>query len=158
MGSRIWLGQGSNGESSLHSKLGRQAAHRTVTLCACCLTSPALPLVRLALPLPLPLLQKDTKRLERLQHNAEFTGGSIIDAQQADFLALDPEAPQYQAVRAVLLDPSCSGSGTSFSRMDYLLPSSADRLKGGLGLGLCLVCLRVQSCWKLLPDILPCYY
>jgi putative methyltransferase len=80
----------------------------------------------------LPLPQKDPKRLERLQHNSEFTGGSIIDAQQADFLALDPEAPQYQAVRAVLLDPSCSGSGTSFSRMDYLLPSSADRLKGGL--------------------------
>ena len=82
----------------------------------------------LALPLP----QKDPKRLQRLQHNAEFTGGSIIAAQQADFLALDPEAPQYAAVRAVLLDPSCSGSGTSFSRMDFLLPSSADRLKGGL--------------------------
>ena len=96
-------------------------------------------------------LQKDPKRLERLQHNAAFTGGSIIDAQQADFLGLDPEAPQYQAVRAVLLDPSCSGSGTSFSRMDYLLPSSADRLKGGwgwlAGLGASIVACAYLSDW-----------
>lgn len=27
-------------------------------------------------------------------------------------------------VRAILLDPSCSGSGTAFDRLDHLLPSA----------------------------------
>lgn len=79
-----------------------------------------------------PTTQKDARRLERLRHNAQLAGGTIIDARHADFLATDPEAPEYRSVCAALLDPSCSGSGTAFSRMDYLLPSSADRLKGAL--------------------------
>lgn len=32
-------------------------------------------------------------------------------------------APEFSDVQAVLLDPSCSGSGTALSRMDFLLPS-----------------------------------
>lgn len=77
--------------------------------------------------------QKDERRLERLRANAAATGSAIVKPTHADFLAIDPEAPQYAGVQAVLLDPSCSGSGTSFTRMDWLLPSSADRLKGGCG-------------------------
>jgi putative methyltransferase len=30
----------------------------------------------------------------------------------------------YVQVKGVILDPSCSGSGTTVSRMDHLLPSS----------------------------------
>lgn len=40
-----------------------------------------------------------------------------------DFLNLDPRHPSYSKVRAILLDPSCSGSGTAFERLDHLLPS-----------------------------------
>ncbi len=42
---------------------------------------------------------------------------------QANFLEVDVAAPEYADVEAVLLDPSCSGSGTVHSRMDFLLPS-----------------------------------
>ena len=80
----------------------------------------------------MPLLQKDPQRLKRLQQNVAATGSSCVAAAQGDFLALDPAGePRYAEVRALLLDPSCSGSGTAFSRMDFLLPSAAHRLKGG---------------------------
>lgn len=42
---------------------------------------------------------------------------------QADFLCLDMGASELSEVRGVILDPSCSGSGTTHSRMDHLLPS-----------------------------------
>jgi hypothetical protein len=46
-----------------------------------------------------------------------------VDNLQADFLTADTAAPEFADVQAVLLDPSCSGSGTAHSRMDFLLPS-----------------------------------
>lgn len=76
-------------------------------------------------------MQKDARRVERLRGNAALTGATCIEARHADFLFTDPEAPEFAGIQAALLDPSCSGSGTAFTRMDYLLPSSADRLKGG---------------------------
>ena len=42
---------------------------------------------------------------------------------QADFLSLDMASEELCEVRGVILDPSCSGSGTRHSRMDHLLPS-----------------------------------
>ena len=42
---------------------------------------------------------------------------------QADFLTLDMASEELSEVRGVILDPSCSGSGTRHSRMDHLLPS-----------------------------------
>ncbi|GLC76074.1 hypothetical protein PLESTF_001731700 [Pleodorina starrii] len=66
---------------------------------------------------------KDPRRLARLRANAALTGSSCIEARLADFLTIDPTAPEYRQVRGVLLDPSCSGSGTTFTRMDHLLPS-----------------------------------
>ena len=42
---------------------------------------------------------------------------------QADFLSLDMASEELSEVRGVILDPSCSGSGTRHSRMDHLLPS-----------------------------------
>ncbi|GLI69443.1 hypothetical protein VaNZ11_014055, partial [Volvox africanus] len=71
---------------------------------------------------------KDPKRLVRLRANAALTGASCIEARLADFLSLNPTAPEFREVRGVLLDPSCSGSGTIFTRMDHLLPSH--RLRG----------------------------
>lgn len=44
-------------------------------------------------------------------------------ALQADFLSLDMASEELSEVRGVILDPSCSGSGTRHSRMDHLLPS-----------------------------------
>ena len=42
---------------------------------------------------------------------------------QADFLSVDLTSAKFAEVRGVILDPSCSGSGTAHSRMDHLLPS-----------------------------------
>jgi putative methyltransferase len=74
---------------------------------------------------------KDPTRLKRLQENADRAGaGDIIDARRGDFLAVDPTEADFKSVSAVLLDPSCSGSGTVFSRMDHLLPSAASKAAG----------------------------
>lgn len=73
---------------------------------------------------------RDERRLQRLRRNAELAGASCIQAQLADFLTVDPEAPPYSHTQAVLLDPSCSGSGTAYSRGDHLLPSAAAAPRG----------------------------
>ena len=77
-------------------------------------------------------LDKDPRRLKRLVDNIEHTGtSSLIEARCSDFLSVDPESSEFKDVDAILLDPSCSGSGTRLSRMDYLLPSSCvDNLLG----------------------------
>lgn len=43
-----------------------------------------------------------------------------------DFLRIDPTLPEFAKVKGILLDPSCSGSGTSVQRLDHLLPSAAE--------------------------------
>lgn len=74
---------------------------------------------------------KDPTRLERLKGNAARAGAAgIISARVADFLSIDPSDSEFSKVEAVLLDPSCSGSGTTFSRMDHLLPSAAEKAFG----------------------------
>lgn len=71
-------------------------------------------------------LDRDAKRLDRLKGNAAATGATIIKAQQADFLSLAMGSKELEGVQGVILDPSCSGSGTRLSRMDNLLPSQPD--------------------------------
>lgn len=72
---------------------------------------------------------KDQTRLQRLKDNVSKTGASdIIEAECCDFLSVQPT--DYSDVTAILLDPSCSGSGTGTSRMDYLLPSASSRPAG----------------------------
>ena len=45
---------------------------------------------------------------------------------QDDFLKLDLEGAEFSSVDGVLLDPSCSGSGTTHTQLDRLLsPSGA---------------------------------
>ncbi|KAF5830704.1 S-adenosyl-L-methionine-dependent methyltransferase [Dunaliella salina] len=67
---------------------------------------------------------KDPSRLRRLQATAQLAGAvDVIDARCQDVLSLDPASPEFAQVQGVILDPSCSGSGTVFTRMDHLLPS-----------------------------------
>ena len=76
----------------------------------------------------------DRVRLKRLRANAECTGSSaIVEAKCADFLKLDPHDPTYAGVRAVLLDPSCSGSGTAGTRGDYLIAAARGEVVGDMG-------------------------
>ena len=49
---------------------------------------------------------------------------------------MDPAAPEYAAVRAVLLDPSCSGSGTAGTRGDYLLAAARGEAVWRVGPGI----------------------
>ena len=64
----------------------------------------------------------DARRLKRLKENAAKTGSQgIIRAKCQDFLTVDPENDAYASVRALLLDPSCSGSGTEVNRGDIML-------------------------------------
>lgn len=44
-----------------------------------------------------------------------------------DFLKLDPHSNQCVDIQAILLDPSCSGSGTANTRMDYLLQQTGKK-------------------------------
>ena len=74
----------------------------------------------------------DAFRLKRLRANCRLAGaGKIVQAKKADFLSLDPAAPEFARVRAVLLDPSCSGSGTAGTRGDYLLAAARGEAVGG---------------------------
>lgn len=65
------------------------------------------------------------ERVIRLKDTIKLSGAANIDVLHGDFLNLDPKDPAYSEVRAILLDPSCSGSGTAAERLDHLLPSHA---------------------------------
>ncbi|KAJ1278549.1 hypothetical protein BS78_04G088100 [Paspalum vaginatum] len=63
------------------------------------------------------------ERAKTLQHTVRRSGANNIKTVNGDFLDIDSNDPSYAEVRAILLDPSCSGSGISTERLDYLLPS-----------------------------------
>ncbi|KAL2525665.1 S-adenosyl-L-methionine-dependent methyltransferase superfamily protein [Abeliophyllum distichum] len=63
------------------------------------------------------------ERVQRLEDNVKLAGATNVKVMHDDFLNLNPEDPSYSKVRAILLDPSCSGSGTVVDRLDHLLPS-----------------------------------
>ncbi|CAA0838040.1 S-adenosyl-L-methionine-dependent methyltransferases superfamily protein [Striga hermonthica] len=63
------------------------------------------------------------ERVKRLKYNVELAGATNVVVRHDDFLNLEPTDPSYSKVRGILLDPSCSGSGTAFDRLDHLLPS-----------------------------------
>ncbi|KAI4379631.1 hypothetical protein MLD38_005905 [Melastoma candidum] len=65
----------------------------------------------------------DKKRVDRLKETIRLSGATSVQALHGDFLSVNPNDPPYSEVRAILLDPSCSGSGTSAERLDHLLPS-----------------------------------
>jgi len=63
------------------------------------------------------------ERAKTLQNTIRRSGANNIQTVNGDFLDIDSNDPSYAEVRAILLDPSCSGSGISTERLDYLLPS-----------------------------------
>ncbi|XP_010273967.1 PREDICTED: probable 28S rRNA (cytosine-C(5))-methyltransferase isoform X1 [Nelumbo nucifera] len=89
------------------------------------------------------------ERVKRLEDTIKRSGATNVEVLHADFLNLNTKDPLYskawmvmikfqlggtkdllaissyvlREVRAILLDPSCSGSGTSADRLDHLLPS-----------------------------------
>lgn len=68
--------------------------------------------------------EKNEKRAGHLSRNIEACCASNVTVHQGDFLKVDTSAQEWAGVSAVLLDPSCSGSGTTHNRMDFLLPST----------------------------------
>ncbi|XVE53861.1 hypothetical protein DITRI_Ditri03aG0035600 [Diplodiscus trichospermus] len=62
-------------------------------------------------------------RIKRLEDTVRLSGAHNIEVLHGDFLRIDPKDPLYSKVRGILLDPSCSGSGTVAERLDHLLPS-----------------------------------
>ncbi|TKY74880.1 28S rRNA (cytosine-C(5))-methyltransferase [Spatholobus suberectus] len=70
-------------------------------------------------------LQKE--RIKRLKDTIKLSGACNIQVLNEDFLNINPKDPPYSKVKAILLDPSCSGSGTAASRLDHLLPSKVSR-------------------------------
>ena len=70
-------------------------------------------------------------RFERLCKNVRHCGADkIVQPELRDFLAVDPRKDEkYSQVKAILLDPSCSGSGTVHSRGDFLLSGSTSSHK-----------------------------
>ncbi|KAK6912844.1 SAM-dependent methyltransferase RsmB/NOP2-type [Dillenia turbinata] len=68
--------------------------------------------------------EHNKERVKCLQNTIRLSGAANVEVLHGDFLYLDAKHPSYSKVRAILLDPSCSGSGTSADRLDYLLPSS----------------------------------
>lgn len=55
----------------------------------------------------------DTKRLATMNTMLTRAGVTGLQLAQQDFLAVDPGDPKYSKVTHILLDPSCSGSGTA---------------------------------------------
>ncbi|KAG2316623.1 hypothetical protein Bca52824_019745 [Brassica carinata] len=63
------------------------------------------------------------ERVKHLEQTIKLSGATNIEVFHGDFLGLNLEDPYFAKVRAILLDPSCSGSGTITDRLDHLLPS-----------------------------------
>ncbi|XP_044952372.1 25S rRNA (cytosine-C(5))-methyltransferase NSUN5 isoform X2 [Hordeum vulgare subsp. vulgare] len=73
------------------------------------------------------------ERAKTLQHTVRKSGANNIETVIGDFLNIDSNDPSYAEVRAILLDPSCSGSGISTERLDHLLPSHSIDDQGDAG-------------------------
>ncbi|CAK9172679.1 unnamed protein product, partial [Ilex paraguariensis] len=63
------------------------------------------------------------ERVKSLEDTIKLAGAYNVEVVHEDFLNLNPKDPSYSKVHAILLDPSCSGSGTVANRLDHLLPS-----------------------------------
>ncbi|KAI9555146.1 hypothetical protein GHT06_017661 [Daphnia sinensis] len=64
---------------------------------------------------PIIAIERDAKRCNTLRQTISNTRASKVTVQQADFLTLNPS--DYQDVKYILVDPSCSGTGI-ISRLD----------------------------------------
>eukprot|EP00026_Physarum_polycephalum_P003851 Phypoly_transcript_03867.p1 GENE.Phypoly_transcript_03867~~Phypoly_transcript_03867.p1 ORF type:complete len:403 (+),score=90.95 Phypoly_transcript_03867:1084-2292(+) len=64
--------------------------------------------------------EQDKKRTEMLLRNVEQYGATCVTVSNQDFLKVDPQDDRYSQVQAILVDPSCSGSGTIFMQCDKM--------------------------------------
>ncbi|XP_021744113.1 probable 28S rRNA (cytosine-C(5))-methyltransferase [Chenopodium quinoa] len=69
-------------------------------------------------------------RVKLLQNTINVAGAKNVEVHLGNFLNIDPEDPAFSKLRAILLDPSCSGSGTAAERLDHLLPSHTNNKAG----------------------------
>nr|XP_009402162.1 PREDICTED: probable 28S rRNA (cytosine-C(5))-methyltransferase isoform X3 [Musa acuminata subsp. malaccensis] len=65
----------------------------------------------------------NAERVRILEKTIRRSGAPNVDIVNGDFLDINTSDPVFKEVHAILLDPSCSGSGISAERLDYLLPS-----------------------------------
>ncbi|MCO5557706.1 hypothetical protein L7F22_011277 [Adiantum nelumboides] len=70
-------------------------------------------------------------RIKRLYEIVKLAGASNVKVMHQDFLKLDVNDPSLSQVKGIILDPSCSGSGTVYRRLDHLLPSFANNQEPG---------------------------
>ena len=54
-------------------------------------------------------------------YSLAYADSSSVNVVQDDFLGLPLDSDKFSSVDAVLLDPSCSGSGTAHTQLDRLL-------------------------------------
>eukprot|EP00946_MAST-07B_sp_MAST-7B-sp1_P003050 g3050.t1 len=85
-------------------------------------TEPALPTIY--------AFDKSPPRLQVLQRRMREAGADhIVKSSLQSFLEVDPSDPKYERTTAVLLDPSCSGSGMA-SRLDHFIDAAMGRGTG----------------------------
>ena len=76
---------------------------------------------------------KSAQRLALLRRRMKEANAASVRATLCDFLSLDPAEPQWASVKAVLLDPSCSGTGMPQHHLLDSLGSLEESAKGGDG-------------------------
>ena len=83
-------------------------------------------------------IDKDAWRFKRLRAAVKAAGAvRCVEPRCSDFLALDLAADAgFAGVRGILLDPSCSGSGTAAARLEHLLRPGAAAAAPWPGTGL----------------------
>ena len=69
--------------------------------------------------------EKDPKRCKILGKRMIEAGARNVFVTLADYLQVDTKSSNYNNVRTILLDPSCSGSGMSH-RIDHAVDATAD--------------------------------
>ena len=69
-------------------------------------------------------LDVDKKRCKLLEETVSIMGAAhVVSVMNKDFLKIDPSKEPFCAVEGIMLDPSCSGSGTLSIVFDYPLYS-----------------------------------
>ena len=70
---------------------------------------------------PIIAIERDAKRCNTLRQTVSNARASKVSVQRADFLNLDPS--DYQDVKYILVDPSCSGTGMTLQSMQRYFSS-----------------------------------
>ena len=54
----------------------------------------------------------DKKRLKIMDKVLKQAGTTCVKTYHQDFLSVEPDNPSYSQIKYIIVDPSCSGSGT----------------------------------------------